>query len=158
LSLNSFEALTYIAKNIKKYPEDCLSTILVIADHMPYSFPAIAIIAREIGKCEKTVQRKIKKLENKGLLKVIRRHRNSSIYTLILEDSMVSVKKSLGDKSGGSWETNSTSLGDSMVSLQQTKNKQIKEDDLLNNNKSKEAIEDRKNFVKNCLKDNIKSL
>lgn len=154
LIVSSFEALSYISENIKKYPENCLTTAMIIAYHMPNSFPSIELIAEKIGRCEKTVQRNLKTLEKLGLVKIQKRHRNSSIYTLILGDIAVSLKKPLGRHLGGSLgDIALSSLGDIQVSLQQTSNKQIKEEDLLNKDKSEKAKMDRKVYVDKLLND-----
>lgn len=152
--MKSFAAFDYISENIKKYPEDCLSTVMILAYHLPNSFPTISLIAEMTGRSNRTVIRKIKKLEELELITVTRRHRNSSIYTLNLGDTALSCKKVLGDKTGVVRVTNSTSLGDNMVSLQHTSNIQLKEEDLLNNNKSEEAINDRKRFINEILNKN----
>lgn len=152
--MKSFAAFDYISENIKKYPEDCLSTVMILAYHLPNSFPTISLIAEMTGRSTRTVIRKIKKLEELELITVTRRHRNSSIYTLNLGDTALSCKKVLGDKTGVVRVTNSTSLGDNMVSLQHTSNIQLKEEDLLNNNKSEEAINDRKRFINEILNKN----
>ena len=134
LSIKSFAAFDYITENIKKYPDNCLSTAMVIAYHLPNSFPTISVIANMTGMCNRTVIRRIKKLESLNLIKVKRRHRNSSIYTLILGDTIESLKESLGDKMGVVRVTNSMVLGDTIESLQHTSiTYNVKEDDLLNN-------------------------
>lgn len=152
--VKSFAAFDYIAENIKKYPEDCLSTVMILAYHLPNSFPTISLIAEMTGRSTRTIMRKIKKLEDLELITVTRRHRNSSIYTLNLGDTALSRKKVLGDKTGVVRVTNSTSLGDNMVSLQHTSNKQVKEEYFLNKN-DEDAINDRKNFIKELLSKKI---
>lgn len=81
-SNDSFYIVRLILRNIPSLPSDSALTLLVIADHLPNSFPSKARISELTGKHIRSVQRDIIALEKAGILKVSRRYGHSSIYKI----------------------------------------------------------------------------
>ena len=79
---DSFHTVRLILRNITVLPKDTALTLLVIADHLPNSFPSKAKIAELTGRHIRTVRRDIIALEKSGILKVTRRHGHSSVYKI----------------------------------------------------------------------------
>lgn len=82
VSNESFNIVRLILRNITKLPNDSALTLLVIADHLPNSFPSKARIAELTGKHIRSVRRDIIALEKSGILKVVRRYGHSSVYKI----------------------------------------------------------------------------
>lgn len=81
-SNESFAIVRLILRNITALPSDTALTLLVIADHLPNSFPSKARISELTGKHIRSVTRDIVALEKAGILKVSRRHGHSSVYKI----------------------------------------------------------------------------
>lgn len=122
----SFYYYQLIISNFSLIPENLLKTLFALAKYMPNSYPKIETIALITGQSTRTVMRKIAKLEELKIISVMRNHRKSNSYALLLSDNIVSPKDdSLGCQLEHSRVTNFDSrvttvtlLGDNMVSPQ----------------------------------------
>lgn len=121
----NFNAYTIIIQHLDAIPGDELKVLLAISYFMPNAYPKLKTLAEMTGYSERTVMRHIKKLEELCVIKVERRHRQSSIYTLLLGDKAMSLKDDFRVTENEVRVTNEGSLGDNRVSVQHIKYKHI---------------------------------
>jgi AraC-like DNA-binding protein len=148
----NFNAYSIIVQNLNVIPTEELKVLLALSHFMPNAYPSIETLSTMTGKSERTVLRHIKKLEELCLIKVERRHRQSSIYTLLLGDTAMSLKDDFRVTNNEFRVTSGVSLGDTRVSVQHINkhiNKKRENEILEENNQEIESPEQRLEWIKN---------
>ena len=148
----NFNAYSIIVQHLDTLPTEELKVLLAISYFMPNAYPKIETIAKMTGKSERTVIRHIKKLEELCVINVERRHRNSSVYTLLLGDKAMSLKEEFRVTNNEFRVTNEVPLGDTRVSVQHIKYKHINnkniENEILDEGSEPETPEERLAWIK----------
>lgn len=153
-SNSNFRVYQIICDNLHLIPDEQLKTLLAISKFMQNAYPTIETIVKMTGRSRASVFRDIKKLEELNIISVKRKHRQSSVYNLILSLTAMIPKDDFESQKEGSRVSKSEVLSlTAMIPhhINNHINKDIKEEPNINLVDNSEMIEERRKWLANEL-------